>query len=48
MANLKKICKHGKRVWGNYGDGKVRHFADDQKTPLMDICEDFELETANN
>lgn len=42
MLKIKEICKHGKRVWGNYGDGKVRHF-DKNGHPLMDICDKYEV-----
>lgn len=37
-----QTCKHGKGVWKNYGDGKVRHF-DKNGKPMMDICDDEEM-----
>lgn len=46
-------CKHGKKVWKNYGDGKVRHF-NSMNYPTMDICDDPKMykeegdETATN
>jgi hypothetical protein len=42
MKKLKDKCNHGKRVWGNYGDGKVRHMTNDGREQF-DICDDYEL-----
>lgn len=37
-----QICKHGKGVWKNFGDGKVRHF-NSMNYPTMEICDDPEM-----
>lgn len=43
MKTLKETCNHGKKIWGNYGDGKVRHIAADGK-PTMQLCDNYETE----
>lgn len=42
MTEVEETCNHGKKIWANYGDGKVRHLSSDG-IPLMQICTNYNV-----